>query len=234
MRTLIIIPALNEENNIVRTLEELRLHGFEDIVVIDDGSSDQTAFKAAEAGVKVLKLPFNLGIGAAVQTGLSFAKRCGYDAVVRIDSDGQHDPAFIRDLLSGIGQGHDLVIGSRFLHPDSQYRSSFVRRIGIHFFSWLISSLAGARVSDPTSGFQAFGEKAVELFSAVYPTDFPEPEATVLAKRAGLSVCEVPVKMRSRMSGVSSIRYLRTLYYMVKVTLAILLDMMKPAGRPRG
>lgn len=228
MNTLVIVPAWNEENNIESTIQDIRSRGFHEIVVIDDGSYDGTALKCAAAGVRSVRLPFNLGIGAAVQTGLCYARKYGYDTVVRADGDGQHDPAFIKDLLKGLEDGADLVIGSRFLHPDSQYRSSFVRRVGIHFFSWLISALVGAKVSDPTSGYQAFGKRAIGLFSRVYPTDFPEPEATVIARRAGLVIAEVPVKMRFRLSGVSSIRYLRTLYYMVKVTLAILLDMLKP------
>ncbi len=228
MNTLVIVPAWNEESNIDRTIGEIRAQGFGDIVVIDDGSCDGTVLKCAAAGVKVVRLPFNLGIGAAVQTGLCYAKKYGYDTVVRADGDGQHDPAFIKDLVNGLEGGADLAIGSRFLHPDSQYRSSVVRRVGIHFFSWLISALVGTKISDPTSGFQAFGKRAISLFSRVYPTDFPEPEATVIARRAGLMIAEVPVKMRFRLSGVSSIRYLRTLYYMVKVTLAILLDMLKP------
>ncbi len=231
MKTLVIIPALNEEDSIVSTIEEVRQRGFQDIVVIDDGSCDGTMLKASSVGVKVVGLPFNLGIGAAVQTGLCYARKYGYDAVVRIDSDGQHDPDFIRDLLSEVDRGADLAIGSRFLHPDSQYRSSLIRRIGIHFFSWLISALVGTQISDPTSGYQAFGKRAIKLFSCSYPTDFPEPEATVIAQRAGFLIREIPVKMRLRASGVSSIRYLRTLYYMVKVTLAILLDMLKARVR---
>jgi len=228
-KILIVVPAFNESGNVRLTVEEiLRSCPGANVVVVDDGSTDATGHEARQAGAKVLSLPFNLGIGAAVQTGLLLAFQQGYDIAVQVDGDGQHDPKFISSLLPPIIKNQaDLVIGSRFVPPFLGYQSSFVRRIGIRFFSCLISGLTGYPVTDPTSGFRAFNRKAIEVFSEEYPLDFPEPESIVIAKLAGLRVLEVPVEMRKRITGNSSIRYLRTLYYMIKVTFAILLDMLK-------
>lgn len=251
-KILVIIPAFNEEANIRRTVEEvLQLRkdvgiktlpeqaserfpvfdgtgNWSDIVVIDDGSRDATASEARRTRSRVISLDFNLGIGGAVQTGLQFGQRLGYDIAVQIDGDGQHDPQFLPDILQPIYLGQaDLVIGSRFLPPFLGYRSSFVRRIGINFFARLISLLTGFSITDPTSGFRAFNQKAIRVFSKNYPQDYPEPESIVIARQLGLRVVEVPVKMRKRVAGFSSIRYLRTFYYMVKVTFAILLDLFK-------
>lgn len=232
-RILMIIPAYNESGNIRSTIEGIfstKFPGIKmDILVVDDGSTDGTGVEAREMGVHVLSLPVNLGIGGAVQTGYLYARRNGYDLVVRMDSDGQHDPAFIEPLLAPILDGEaDMTIGSRFLKPYLGYRSSVVRQIGIHFFAELISVLLHCRITDPTSGFRAVNTKGIELFAADFPSDYPEPESIVTAKRYGLRIREVPVKMYHRLSGQSSIRYLATLYYMLKVTLAILLNMIKP------
>jgi glycosyltransferase involved in cell wall biosynthesis len=155
-----------------------------------------------------------------------------YDIVVRVDADGQHDPKYINDLLNGINDFRaDVVIGSRFLGPISDYQSSWVRRIGIRFFAKLISFLTSCKITDPTSGFNAFNKRAIEVFAEDYPYDFPEPESIMIAQRKGMKVVEVPVKMRKRVSGYSSIRYFKTLYYLIKVTFAILLDMIKSKRR---
>ena len=159
---------------------------------------------------------------------LKYADKYHYDFVVQIDGDGQHDPKYLLNILEPVMQGKlDMCIGSRFLPPFLGYQSSFVRRIGINFFAGLISFLTGLKTTDPTSGFRAFNRKVIEVFAEYYPQDYPEPEAIVVAKRYGARIEEVPVQMRKRASGSSSIRYIRTLYYMVKVTLAILVNQIK-------
>jgi len=228
-RILLIIPAYNESGNIERTVEEARGVSVDcDILVVDDGSLDDTAARARAAGARVISLPFNLGVGGAVQTGFVYALRAGYAVAVQVDGDGQHDLAFLGDLLDPVVQGQaDIAVGSRFIGPYQGYRSSFVRRIGIQFFARLISFLTRSRVTDPTSGFRAFNLRALRVFAGDYPLDFPEPESIVAATMHGLKLCEVPVQMRKRLYGASSIRYLKTLYYMIKVTFAILLDTLK-------
>ncbi len=235
-RILIIVPAYNESGNIEKTVREILAQPLPlTVLVIDDGSSDRTAqearrlnLPAGKAGVFVISLPFNIGIGAAVQTGFQFALKEGFDIAVQVDGDGQHDSTFLEKLLTPVLKGEaDMTIGSRFLPPNLGYRSSFVRRIGINFFSHLISFLTQVKVTDPTSGFRAYNKKMIAAFARHYPYDFPEPEAIVLGTRLQAKIIEVPVEMRKRAAGFSSIRYLRTLYYMVKVTSAILLDMVK-------
>jgi len=226
---LVIIPAYNESQNIKKTIDDvLRLEIPMDILVVDDGSSDETACEAAKTQAHVVSLPFNLGIGGAVQTGFKFAMENGYSFVVRVDGDGQHDAKFIAKLVDPVvNQSADIAIGSRFIKPFLGYRSSFVRRIGINFFSGLISFLTGTEVTDPTSGYRAYSKKAIEIFSEYYPHDFPEPETIMLANRSGLKLVEVPVEMKKRVAGNSSIRNLSTLYYMIKVTFVILLWLIK-------
>ncbi len=228
-KILVIIPAFNEENNIVNTIKQIKsLSLVKDILVINDGSSDQTAANAKEEGVFVVSLPYNLGIGAAVQAGFQFAYKKDYEYVIRVDADGQHDVNYINDLLVPVlNRDADIAIGSRFIKPFTGYQSSFVRRVGINFFAQLLSFLTSQHITDPTSGFQALNRKALKVFSKYYPNDFPEPEAIVVAGRYKLKIKEIPVKMNKRASGSSSIRYLKTLYYMIKVTFAILLDKIK-------
>jgi glycosyltransferase involved in cell wall biosynthesis len=219
-----LIPAFNEQNNIAHVIKEVQSLENVDVLVIDDGSSDQTALVAKKAGACVLSLPFNLGIGGAVQAGYQYARSCGYDIAVQVDGDGQHDVKFLPPLIAPIlAQEKDLVIGSRFLPPFLGYQSSLVRRLGIRFFSRLISFLTRSKITDPTSGFRACNQKLIHLFADDYPLDFPEPEAIVEAKKAHARVGEVAVEMRARATGQSSIRYLKTGYYMIKVTFAILL-----------
>ncbi|MBF0521700.1 MAG: glycosyltransferase family 2 protein [Candidatus Omnitrophica bacterium] len=228
-KILIAIPAYNEEFNIVKTIDDVASSGVEaDILVINDGSQDQTAKAAVAKGVLVVSLPYNLGIGGAVQTGFCYAFRNQYDIVVQVDGDYQHDAAYLKDLLAPVHNDEaDMTIGSRFLPPFLGYQSSFFRRIGINFFATLISVLTGQTVTDPTSGFRAFNRKLIKVFARYYPHDFPEPEAIMEAKRYQARIKEVPVQMRERLSGHSSIRYFKTLYYMFKVTLAILLAKLK-------
>jgi glycosyltransferase involved in cell wall biosynthesis len=224
MRVALIVPAFNEARNLPRLAEGIRAHAPGcDVCVVDDGSSDDTARVAAGLGWTVLRLPVNLGIGGAVQAGYLWALERGHDVAVQIDGDGQHDPAYLAALLAPIEGGRaDVVVGSRFL-GDGGFRSTFVRRAGIRYLSWFLRLRCGARVTDATSGFRAAGRRAIELFARYYPSDYPEPEAIALAKRAGLSLLEVPVRMHERAHGRSSITSLRTLYYLVKVSLALVL-----------
>lgn len=228
-RVLIVIPAFNESRAIGKLIQEIRtLHPSYMPLVIDDGSKDNTAEEAAKAGALVVSLPYNLGIGGAVQTGYKVAAREGYDAAVQIDGDAQHDPRYLSTVLAPVLSGElDMCIGSRFLTQDTGFKSTFSRRIGIRFFSLLLRSLTKVPLTDPTSGFRATGKKLIQHFAAYYPVDFPEPEAIQTAKRLGARVGEVPVSMRKRLGGISSIRFAKTMYYMVKVTLAILIDTLK-------
>ncbi len=228
-KTLIIIPAYNEEGSIRSTIQDILSLSYPlQILVINDGSKDKTAQEAKAMGVDVVSLPFNLGIGGAVQTGFQFARDNNFDIAVQVDADGQHDVKFLANILEPIfNNGMNMTIGSRFIPPFLSYRSAFVRRIGINFFARLISFLTGCKISDPTSGFRAFDRKCIDVFARYYPQDFPEPEAIVVARRYNAKIIEVPVTMRKRVAGHSSIRYLKTLYYMIKVTVAILLDKLK-------
>ena len=224
MRGLVIIPALNEERNLPRVLESLRRDapGW-DACVVDDGSTDETARVAKEQGATVLRLAENLGIGGAVQTGYLWAREHGYEIAAQIDGDGQHDPQFLAAARAPIEAGSaDLVVGSRYL-GSAGFRSTAVRRAGIRYLSWFLRLRCGARVTDPTSGFRVAGRRAIDLFAAHYPSDYPEPEAIALATRSGLSVSEVPVVMREREHGRSSIGAGGTVYYLVKVSLALIL-----------
>ncbi len=230
-KILIIVPAYNEEGNIAQTIKEiLSLKLPLTVVVINDGSLDATAEEARKFKVNVISLAYNLGIGAAVQTGFKFALKEDFDIAVQVDGDGQHDVAFLEKLIEPIkNDDADIVVGSRFLAPFLGYQSSFIRRFGIHFFARLISFLVGFRITDPTSGFRAYNKKIIKSFAMDYPNDYPEPEAIVMARRFNARLVEIPVQMRKRQSGYSSIRYLRTLYYMIKVTFAVLLTMLRKA-----
>lgn len=228
-RILIIIPAFNESRVIGRLLLELRqAHPDYSIVVINDGSSDDTEQKAAETGTPVVTLPYNLGIGGAVQTGFQYALEHDFDVAVQLDGDAQHDPKYLAAIITPVLEGrYDLCIGSRFLADEDGFKSTFTRRIGIRFFAGLLHWLTGVPLTDPTSGFRATGKNLIRHFAAYYPVDFPEPEAIQIARRLKMKIGEVPVKMRKRLGGISSIRSFKTVYYMIKVTLAILIDTMK-------
>jgi glycosyltransferase involved in cell wall biosynthesis len=222
-RRVAVVPARNEEDAVGRVVEELRAFDPElDVVVIDDGSEDATAERAAAAGASVVSLPFNLGIGGAVQTGFKYALEHGYDTVIRLDGDGQHDPGQIPNLLEPLERGEaDVVVGSRFAEGAGEYRAPFARRAGIRWFAHLVSLLTRQRLTDTTSGFQAVNAQAIRLFAADYPHDYPEVEAAVMVVRHRLRIMEVPATMRGRETGRSSITLLRSLYYAVKVTLAL-------------
>lgn len=224
-----IIPAYNESGNIEKIVRDVLALPLKVVpLVVNDGSLDDTLERARKAGAAVLDLPFNLGIGGAVQAGYRYAHRHGFDIAVQVDGDGQHDVAYLAALVRPVREGAaDMVIGSRFLGKQGGFRSSFFRRIGIYFFRYLINALTGFPTTDPTSGFRACGRKLIKVFAGYYPNDFPEPEAIVVARRLGARLSEVPVEMRPRASGKSSIGKLKSPYYMIKVTLAILLHMLK-------
>jgi glycosyltransferase involved in cell wall biosynthesis len=226
---LAIVPAYNESASIGRVVGELRRQAPEfDVIVVDDGSTDETASCAQAAGAKVLRHPFNLGIGGAVQSGYLYALERGYDTAVQVDGDGQHDPACVHALLRHL-RTHpelDMVTGSRFLAADGDgYRSSAPRRMGIRIFSSILSKVVGQRVTDPTSGLRMTGRRGIELFARDYPHDYPEVEAVLLMHHHRLSSMEIPVIMRERMGGVSSINSTRSVYYMVKVLLAVVVGL---------
>jgi glycosyltransferase involved in cell wall biosynthesis len=232
-RRIAIVPALNEEESVAKVIEEIRAFdpGF-DIVVVDDGSVDKTAAVARARGAYVLRLPFNLGIGGAMQTGFRFAFERGYDLAVQIDGDGQHDPRELPKILAPLVAGEaDIVVGSRFT-GDGAFRSSFTRRIGIKIFAWTVSAVVRQRVTDTTSGFRAVNRQGISLFAADYPHDYPEVEATVMVVKHRLRLTEVPVTMRERAGGVSSINAWASIYYMAKVLLGILVSVFRKHATP--
>jgi glycosyltransferase involved in cell wall biosynthesis len=233
-RRLAVVPARNEEAAVGRVVSELRAFDPQlDVVVIDDGSEDATGERAAAAGAAVVRLPFNLGIGGAVQTGFKYALEHGYETVIRLDGDGQHDPGQIPNLLAPLERGEaDVVVGSRFAEGAGEYRAPFARRAGIRWFAHLVSLLTRQKLTDTTSGFQAVNAQAIRLFAADYPHDYPEVEAAVMVVRHRLRIMEVPATMRGRETGRSSITLLRSLYYAVKVTLALFIGMFRRRVTP--
>jgi glycosyltransferase involved in cell wall biosynthesis len=214
-------------------IEEIRAVDPElEVVVIDDGSRDGTAAAAERAGAKVVRLPFNLGIGGAMQTGYQYAREHGFDLAVQIDGDGQHDPRELTQLLEPILAGDaDMAVGTRFA-GGARYRPPFARRVGIEVFAWLVTLIVRQRVTDTTSGFRAVNRKGILLFASDYPHDYPEVETTVLVFRHSLRMAEVPVTMRTRVSGRSSITLFRSIYYMVKVSLALFIGLFRRYTTP--
>jgi glycosyltransferase involved in cell wall biosynthesis len=227
-RVLAIVPAFNEGGAIEVVISELQaVTPKVDVLVVDDGSWDNTAEAADRAGAMVLRLPYNLGIGGAVQTGYRFALERGYDIAIQVDGDGQHIPAEIPALIKPIIDGDaDMTTGTRF-RGVGDFQSSASRRAGIELFARLVSMIVGERVTDTTSGFRAVNHGGIALFAADYPQDYPEVETTALAHRNGLRLAEVPVEMRQRQAGSSSITPLRSAYYVIKVTLALLIGLFR-------
>jgi glycosyltransferase involved in cell wall biosynthesis len=235
VRAIALVPALNEEGTIAAVIAELRAFDSElEILVIDDGSHDRTAEVARRSGARVLRLPFNLGIGGAVQTGFRYAFENGFELAVRVDGDGQHDPSQLAAVVEPVVRGDtDIAVGSRYLAARGDgYRSSATRRVGIRLLARVVSLLTRQRITDPTSGFQALNRKAIMLFAADYPHDYPEVEAVVLVERHRLRLVEVPIAMRPRTSGRSSIRTLSSVYYMVKVLLALFVGSFRRYSTP--
>jgi len=233
-KLLVMMPAYNEAASVAGVVAGVRASLPEaTVLVINDGSGDATAAEAARAGAVVLDLPVNLGIGGAEQAGYRYAAQRGFDAVVRVDADGQHPAGEIHKLLERLEAGDvDLVVGSRFLeHPAGAYRPGRLRRLGIGFYAKLIGLITRRRVTDPTSGFRAANRRAIVRFAERYPEDYPEPESLVYAYRLGLRVAEVPVAMLARQASVSSINIPVGAYYAIKVTLAILIDLLRSYKR---
>lgn len=228
MKSLVIIPAYNEELNIVKTVCDIKTYAADfDYIIINDCSKDHTLQMCREHGLHVLDLPVNLGIGGAVQTGYRYAAKNGYDIAVQFDGDGQHDASYLhkmRDML--VSEKLNMVIGSRFIEKEG-FQSSGLRRAGIRYFTGLIRLMTGTRITDPTSGMRMGDRSVIEIFARNYPKDYPEPESVVMLLRRKKKVKEYPVKMREREAGISSISPKKSIYYMLKVTFAILMEKMR-------
>lgn len=223
MHALAIIPAFNEEEALPGTLRELRSHHPDlDVVVVSDGSADATAKVAKDAGVAVLELPFNLGIGGALRTGFLYAAREGYDVAVQFDADGQHDPAQIPKLLDAIAGGADMAVGSRFTESSAHYKVSGTRRGAMRILQVAVRLLSGKTYSDTSSGFRAFNPRVLEFFSRNYPSEYMESvESLIVATLEGFDVVEVPVDMRSRTAGAPSARRVRLVYHYLRLLLVL-------------
>jgi glycosyltransferase involved in cell wall biosynthesis len=236
-RCLAVVPAYNEGASIEQVIESLRRHAPDfDILVVDDCSTDDTGQIAESMGVRMLRLPYNLGIGGAVQSGFVFALEHGYDRMVQVDGDGQHDPQEIHKLMAAMAEdpSADVVCGSRFLTTDYRYPAPISRRTGIHVFAFILSRIMGQRVSDPTSGFRLYNKRAITLFAHDYPHDYPEVEAVLLVHHHRLRMVEMPVRMYLRHGGVSSISSGKSVYYMLKVLLALFVGLarVRPVPEP--
>ena len=224
MKVLVIVPAYNEENNIVTTIDGLKKNKSIDYVVINDGSLDNTKEVCEKNNINFIDLPLNLGIGGAVQIGYKYAFYHDYDIAIQFDGDNQHDPKYLDDLIKEIEKGYDIVIGSRYVKELSKFKSTFMRRVGINFLSFLIKAVTGKKVYDPTSGYRAVNKKVIELFAEDYPTDYPEPDSIIYLIKRGYKVSEIPVEMNERKEGKSSIGLFDSVYYMIKVSLCILMS----------
>jgi glycosyltransferase involved in cell wall biosynthesis len=244
LRKLAIVPAYNEAGMVGRVVRDIRREapGF-DVVVIDDGSVDATGTEAEAAGAAVIRHPFNLGIGGAVQSGYKYALRGNYDIAVQVDGDGQHKSSYLPDMLAALKTGDkaDMVYGSRF-RGNPGYKVPFGRRLGNLIFSIVLSTITRRRITDPTSGFRMTNRRGIELFARDYPHDYPEVEALLMLHAHHLRIHEVPVRMNARGFGRSSIDYPRSAYYMAKVLLALFVGLFRrrptpidqPPDRPEG
>jgi glycosyltransferase involved in cell wall biosynthesis len=245
LRKLAIVPAYNEQGMVGRVVREIHRHAPDfDVVVVDDGSTDETAAEAEASGAFVLRHPFNVGIGGAMQSGFKYALRAGYDVAAQVDGDGQHKPAYLEELLAKLrtsGDEADMVCGSRF-RGDPGYKVPLGRRIGNLIFSVVLSAIIRQRITDPTSGFRMTNRRGIELFARDYPHDYPEVEAILMLHAHRLRLHEVPVRMNARGFGRSSIDYPRSAYYMAKVLLALFIGLFRrrplpmeaPADEPEG
>ncbi|HEY5887819.1 MAG TPA: glycosyltransferase family 2 protein [Acidimicrobiales bacterium] len=221
-RTLVIIPAFNEEDALPAVLADLATRPSLDVIVVDDGSTDRTAAVAAEQGVTVLPLPFNLGIGGALRTGFLYAVRNGYDRAVQFDGDGQHDPDEIPTLLAALDEGADMVVGSRFAGKSASYTVSRVRARAMGVLRFTIKTLSGQQFSDTSSGFRAFNREVLEFFARTYPSEYMESvEALLLACAEGFQVAEVPVNMSDREAGTPSNRRWRLVYHYLRLLVVL-------------
>jgi len=224
MKILVIIPCYNEEANIVNVVSRLDMSGYElDYIIINDCSKDNTLEICNKNKYNYINLPVNLGIGGGVQAGYLYAHERGYDIAIQHDGDGQHDPTYFKNVIEPIMSGQaDIAIGSRFINNNG-FQSTGLRRFGIGFLSLIIYLCAGVRIRDVTSGYRAVNKKYIEYFAKHYAQDFPEPESIVDAARNKAKIVEVPVIMHERKEGKSSIGAFKSIYYMIKVSLSILL-----------
>ena len=231
MKNLIIIPAFNEHECIKNTVEMIKREAPNfDYVVINDHSTDNTLDILKENNYNYINLPTNLGIGGAVQTGYRYAYENNYDTAVQVDADGQHNPKYLNMMLETLEKEQaDMIIGSRFIE-NKGFQSTFARRIGITYFTKLIHLLTGEVITDPTSGLRLGNKNVIELFAKDYPRDYPEPESVVALLKRGMRVREVPVEMLARQGGVSSINFKKSVYYMIKVSLAIIIENHRQKG----
>lgn len=229
MKVLLIIPAYNEEENILRVCRQIEEYSKEiDYIVINDGSKDNTLKILKENNINHINLIHNLGIGGAVQTGYKYAYENNYDIAIQFDGDGQHDINYIADICGPILDGQaNMCIGTRYLDKSaSKFQSTFMRRLGANIISFFIKICCKEKITDPTSGFRAVDKKIIKEFAKDYPTEYPEPESTACILMKGYKVTEVPVSMNERIAGKSSIRLLKTADYMMKVCLAIIIEKM--------
>lgn len=227
MRALVIIPAYNEEKNVAAVIRKIRQKPGIDVVVVNDGSKDRTSRVARDAGAIVVDLPFNLGIGGAVQTGYLYAYKNGYDVAVQVDADGQHDPADLEKIIGPVAKGDaDMVLGSRYVEKTG-YKAPLARRMGMVVFSTVVSLINRQPIKDTTSGYRAVNKNVIAYFVDNYPADYPEVEALILLKKVGFRIKEIPVTMAERAHGESSITPLRSVYYMIKVLLAIFMNLIR-------
>ncbi len=229
MKALVIIPAYNESKSIINVVKEIEKNKQNkeyklDYIIINDGSTDNTKEICEENNFNVINLVSNLGIGGAVQTGYLYALKHHYDIAIQFDGDGQHDAKYIKDLVIPIINGEaNMTIGSRYITDLSSYKSTIVRQIGIKFLSMMLTLLTKVKILDVTSGFRAVNKDIIEIFAYDYPSDYPEPESIVTVIKKGYKVAEIPVKMQERLYGKSSITPLKSIYYMIKVTYAMIM-----------
>lgn len=227
-KILVIVPAYNEEQSIASVIQSIKTEApFADIVVVNDGSTDNTSQITKEMGVEILDLPFNIGVGGAMQTGFRFAAEKDYDIALQIDGDGQHDPQSIQNIIKPILEDKaDIIVGSRFIGV-SDYKASVSRKIGMWIFSNILSLILRQKLTDTTSGFRGINKETIQFFAENYPSDYPEVEALVLSHYAEFRIREVPVSMQKRKSGKSTITPFKSVYYMVKVLLAVFIWLLR-------
>ena len=236
MKVLLIIPAYNEELNIIKTVNKVTKYNQKsknkiDYIIINDGSTDKTLEICRENNYNVINLISNLGIGGAVQTGYKYALNHNYDVAIQFDGDGQHDENYIDNLVNEIEKGANFVIGSRFITNLSSFRSTSMRRLGSRILSCLIKLCTGKKIYDPTSGFRAADREVIKVFVKHYPPEYPEPQSSVELIRRGFEIKEIPVKMHNREFGTSSIKPLKSCYYMFSVSISILITSICKKGK---
>lgn len=223
MKVVVIIPAYNEEGAIVETITNLKKNAKDvDYVIIDDCSKDKTLQICKENNFNVIHLPINLGIGGAVQTGYKYAYENNYDVAIQMDADGQHDAKYIPELVAKVEEGNDLVIGSRFIEKQG-FQSTLIRRLGINLYSTIIKIFTKKVIKDTTSGYRAASKKVIKIFANSYPVDYPEPETNAFIAKNNFKIIEIPMEMKQRDTGTSSITPIKSIYYAVKVGLAVML-----------